>query len=91
MHLRHIFNDKARPMNYYTLQDKTMDQDFLAGKVIHCSAVVPLNELKSPSIQEGEKIVIILSNGKKYSGKVLHFNHTVVHNFAQGYLEIQKY
>jgi len=77
-------------MNYYTLDNKAMDKDFLNGKSIHCSAALPLTEFIHGRIKEGERIVIKLSNGRKYMGSVVSFRHTIKNDVVEGELEIVK-
>jgi len=77
-------------MNYYTLNNKVMDNDFLNGKSIYCNAVLPLTEFTQGRIKEGGKIVVKLSNGRKYMGSVVSFRHTIKKDIVEGELEILK-
>lgn len=67
-----------------------MDGDFLNGKTIYCKAALSLTEFIQGRIKEGEKIVIKLSNGRKYMGSVVSFRHTIKNNIVEGELEILK-
>ena len=63
-----------------------MDEDFLAGKPVWCEAVVP----ESSIFKEGDRLVVLLSNGKKYLGKIGVFNHTLTNGYASGKVEITR-
>ena len=81
-----LFN--LRRLNSYKLKDKDQDQNFLAGNPVKGSAVFLKTEFKDGSINNNERIVIILSNGKKYMGKVVSFNYTPKGEVIEGQLEI---
>lgn len=73
-------------MKAYQLDDKGMDEQFLEGKPLRCPAVVAEAELAA--LKNGGKILILLSNGKKYMGHVLDFTYTIKDGRAGGFLEI---
>jgi hypothetical protein len=75
-------------LNSYKLKDKDQDQNFLAGNPVKSSAVFLKTEFKNGIINNDERIVIILSNGKKYMGKVVSFNYTSKGEVIEGQLEI---
>ena len=75
-------------MKSYKLKDKDQDQNFLAGNPIKDSAVFLKTDFKDGIINNDERIVIILSNGKKYMGKVVSFNYTLHGKVIEGQLEI---
>ena len=75
-------------MNSYKLKDKDQDQNFLAGNPVKDGAVFLKTEFKDGVINNDERIVIILSNGKKYMGKVVSFNYTSKGDVIEGKLEI---
>jgi hypothetical protein len=75
-------------LNSYKLKDKGQDQNFLAGNPVIDSAVFLKTEFKDGVINNDERIVIILSNGKKYMGKVVSFNYTPKGEVIEGKLEI---
>ena len=77
-------------MNSYKLKDKDQDQNFLAGNFVKGSAVFLKTEFKEGIINNDGRIVIILSNGKKYMGKVVSFNYTAKGEVIEGQLEITK-
>ena len=52
------------------------------------SAVFLKTDFKDGIINNDERIVIILSNGKKYMGKVVSFNYTLHGEVVEGQLEI---
>ena len=76
-------------MNSYKLNDKDEDQNFLAGNPVRGTAVFLKNEFKNDIIKD-ERIVIILSNGKKYMGKVANFSYAPKGEVITGHLEIVK-
>jgi len=76
-------------LNSYKLNDRDEDQNFLAGNPVNGTAVF----LKSESVNDiikNEKIVIVLSNGKKYMGKVVNFTYASKGEVIEGRLEIVK-
>ena len=75
-------------LNSYKLKDKGQDQNFLAGNPVKGSALFLKTEFKDGIINNDERIVIILSNGKKYMGKVVSFNYTPKDDVIEGQLEI---
>ncbi len=78
-------------MDCYTLTDTKTDQEFLNSIPIRCPAVLPLIEFSSGRLRSGTKIVIILSNGKKYMGTVINFTTSVHSTVVEGELEVVKY
>lgn len=60
-------------MNLYKLESKSIDEDFLNGIPIECIAMISVQDYHAGLIKEGDKIVVMLSNGKKYMGKVTGF------------------
>ena len=75
-------------MRYYTLEDKTQDQDFLAGKQIACRAVFPTSEKNE--FVAGNNLIVVLSNGKKYKGTVIEFRNISIENYYIGELVIKR-
>lgn len=57
-------------MNFYKLDNKSTDDNFLNGKTIQCRAILSVQDYNTGVVGAGDKIVIMLSNGKKYMGKV---------------------
>jgi hypothetical protein len=76
-------------MNAYQLENKTMDALFLDGKAVTCPAVIDQKE--TGVLKEGMRLVILLSNGKKYMGEVTRYTYSVQKGHAVGALEIIRY
>ncbi|MFZ6012055.1 MAG: hypothetical protein ACOYXT_17065 [Bacteroidota bacterium] len=74
-------------MNLYQL-DKNADDDFLQGIPVICKVAVSAAEYASGKLTEGEKIVIRLSNGAKYMGRINSFHYIVLKDRMVGDLEI---
>ena len=77
-------------MNYYQLDSKAQDADFIQGKSVFCPAALTEAEYKTGKLAEANKIVVRLSNGAKYMGKVLHFESTLQKGIVAGTLEIRR-
>ena len=76
-------------MNSYKLNDKDEDQNFLAGNIVKGAAVFLKSEFTNDIIKN-ERMVIVLSNGKKYMGKVVNFTYAPKGEVIEGRLEIVK-
>ena len=76
-------------MNSYKLNDKDEDQNFLAGNIVKGTAVFRADEFKNDIVQN-EKIVVLLSNGKKYMAKVIKFTYAPKGKLIEGHLELVK-
>jgi hypothetical protein len=74
-------------MKTYQLDSNETDKLFLGGESIQCPAVLPVADMPKP----GERLVILLSNGKKYMGEIRDFDHTISGGHAQGKLRIIRY
>ena len=77
-------------MNAYKLNNKIEDQDFLSGTPVKGTAVFLKSDFQADLIKINERIVILLSNGKKYMGKVTHFNYVSKGEIIEGEVEIVK-
>ena len=77
-------------MHYYQLDSKTQDADFLQGKSVFCPAALTEAEYNTGKLAEGSKMVIRLSNGAKYMGKLLHFDYAIQNGGITGTLEIRR-
>ena len=77
-------------MNAYKLSNKSEDQDLLSGSPVKGTAVFLKSEFKADLIKINGRIVILLSNGKKYMGKVTHFNYVSKGEMIEGEVEIVK-
>jgi hypothetical protein len=73
----------------YQLDNKDQDQSFLEGKSIRCKAAIAEKEIDT--LNENNRIVILLSNGKKYMGKVNKFDYKIIQDRAEGYLDIERF
>lgn len=78
-------------MNAYKLDDKEMDKCFLKGDPVICKAVITLSDHASGALKAGEKIVVLLSTGKKYMGEIQNFNFINSNKYLEGRLEIVRY
>ena len=67
-------------MKYYELTDKTEDKNFLEGKTIHCKMTLRPEE----TLLDAEVIVVKLSNGSKYKGKILQFKPIQIGGYQVG-------
>lgn len=79
-------------MNFYKLDNRSTDDNFLKGNTIQVNAIVSLQDYKAGLVKTGDKIVVMLSNGKKYMGNVvtMAFSPRDDKN-VEGILEIIKY
>jgi hypothetical protein len=76
-------------MRSYQLDDAMMDKEFLSGKPTKCRAVVPVQ--KDQIFLKDEPLLVILSNGKKFKGKISSFEYVQVDQYYIGDLIIQKF
>lgn len=74
-------------MLLYQLENKKMDNDFMSKVPVCCRAVVA-GPGKGEMISEGDSLVIQLSTGKKYKGRVLKFEHFDIGGYATGEITI---
>jgi hypothetical protein len=74
-------------MHQYRLDDKSMDQEFLAGKPVKGRALLPAH---ARGITPGDAVLVILSSGKKYKGKVTNYNFFVLDDNKIGEIEITR-
>ena len=74
-------------MHLYQLEDTKMDQDFLAGAAVRVRAVTKEGERP---VNPGDPILVLLSNGKKYKGKVVTFESVRLNDYAIGELVISR-
>jgi hypothetical protein len=77
-------------MNYYKLDDKVMDAQFLKGEAVLCRAVLTPKEIDEGRIREGDTIVVMLSNGSKYKGRITSFRYVLIDEHAVGEIGIRK-
>jgi hypothetical protein len=74
-------------MHAYRLENNAQDKEFLAGAKVVCRAVI--DESKG-AVSSGDYILVELSNGKKYKGKILEFRSFAVEKYQAGDLVIIK-
>ena len=77
-------------MNSYKLNDTSEDQNFLSGNPVKGTAVFLKSEFNPDLIKINGRIVILLSNGKKYMGKVTNFNYVTKGGIIEGEVEVVK-
>lgn len=77
-------------MNAIELTSKPMDNLFLEGETVSCDAVIPVPDLNKGVLNEGQKIVVLLSNRKKYMAKISSFSYEIVEGYAQGKLYLKR-
>jgi hypothetical protein len=75
----------------YQLENKSMDVAFLEGKPVLCDAVIPVSEYERGLLTVGERIVVLLSTGKKYMAEVISFAYRERGSLLEGKLEIMRY
>jgi hypothetical protein len=73
---------------YYKLDDKSMDAAFLKGDTVPCRAVLSPEEQADERLQEGSSMLILLSTGAKYKGRIIRFTRITINGYAVGELEI---
>jgi hypothetical protein len=74
-------------MHVYRLETRDQDKEFLSGARVSCRAVTEANEA---AVKSGDFILVQLSNGKKYKGKVVAFKSFQVDKYWAGDLVITK-
>jgi hypothetical protein len=77
-------------VHFYQLDDKTMDQEFLSGKPVRCRAVLQDSPKGVEHVKTGDFILVLLSSGKKYKGKVVRFESFTLKDYAVGELVISR-
>ena len=73
-------------MHYYKLENPDADEDFINKKSVWCKATLP-HGLK---IKPGDLIVVALSGGAKYKGRIVSFNPVTIGNYDIGEMEIRR-
>jgi hypothetical protein len=68
-------------MHVYRLENSTQDKEFLSGAKVSCRAVMDDSQAV---INSGDFILVQLSNGKKYKGKVVEFKSFQVEKYFAG-------
>ncbi len=75
-------------MHVYKLDDKKMDEAFLRGIPVTGKAV--LNSKANGSVSPDDTVLVILSNGKKYKGRVTNSSFFRLKDYEVGEIEITK-
>lgn len=75
---------------YYKLDDQQMDAAFLSGAAVLCRAVLSPEEQTDERLGEGASILVLLSTGAKYKGRIVRFTRITIKEYAVGELEIVK-
>src|SRR5688500_15021335 len=88
---RKFYFAKKNTLYLVKLESKSSDEDFLNGSTVTCDAVIPSSQHQSGVLKEGERIVVLLSNGKKYMGEISSFQYQVKDNRHEGKLELKRY
>jgi hypothetical protein len=76
-------------MNSIQLDDKKMDEAFLQGDVVVCNVVIPNSE-HPEKMKPESRIVVLLSNKKKYMATIHNFIYKIEGRYARGKLELKK-
>jgi len=75
-------------MHVYKLDDKKMDEEFLHGKPVTGKAV--LDTKANGPISPNDTVLVILSNGKKYKGRVTNSSFFQLKDYEVGEIEITR-
>jgi hypothetical protein len=65
-----------------------MDESFLKGNPVHCRASIPFKT--SVAINEGDKVVVKLSNRSKYMGMIKKTDLRLKDGHHEGFIDIIK-
>ena len=71
-------------MNHYKLDNKQMDAAFLSGTEIICKVAMNEDEVRSEKIKVGDALIVILSTGSKYKGRVVSFTAVPIEKYVVG-------
>jgi hypothetical protein len=77
-------------VNSYKLSNRDEDRKFLEGDLVKGTAVFLKTEFDQHGINKDDKIVVVLSNGKKYMGKVVSFRFATRGDIVEGQLELNR-
>ncbi len=75
-------------MHVYRLDDKQMDSDFLRGVPVTGKAV--LDGKNNSTVSPNDTVLVILSNGKKYKGRVTNSSFFRLKDYDVGEIEITR-
>lgn len=73
-------------MNYYQLENKTMDEQFLNNRSVRCRVAIAAKDV----LQPGQELIVMLSNGAKYKGKITAVDVVAIGDRAIGEIEIAR-
>jgi hypothetical protein len=71
-------------MNYYQLENKTMDAQFLNNQSVRCRVAIGAKDI----LQQDEELTVMLSTGAKYKGKITVVDVVAIGDRAIGEIEI---
>jgi hypothetical protein len=71
-------------MNYYQLENKTMDEQFLNNRSVRCRVAISAKDV----IEPGQELIVMLSTGAKYKGKITVVDVVAIGNRSIGEIEI---
>lgn len=75
-------------MNYYKLDNKAMDADFLQGLAVVCKVALHPKEIAGGQVKEGHSIIIMLSNRAKYKGRIVKLRYEIQNGYGIGEMEV---
>lgn len=71
-------------MNYYQLENKSVDEQFLNNRSVRCRVAITEQDM----LQAGQELLVMLSTGAKYKGKITVVDVIAIGNRAIGEIEI---
>ncbi len=71
-------------MNYYQLENKAMDEQFLNNSPVRCRVTIAVKDVLQPD----QELIVMLSNGAKYKGKITEVDVVAIGDRAIGEIEI---
>lgn len=73
-------------MNYYQLENKAMDEQFLSSRSVRCRVAIAAKDV----LQQDQELIVMLSTGAKYKGKITVVDVVAIGNRAIGEIEIMR-
>ena len=74
-------------MHYYKLINTEMDDSFIKGEPVICKIALHKDQ---ETVQEGDPIIISLSTGAKYKGKIIQVDSTWLKQGAFGEMTVRR-
>ena len=71
-------------MNYYQLENKAMDEQFLNNRSVRCRVAIAVKYVLQPD----QELIVMLSNGAKYKGKITELDVVAIGDRAIGEIKI---